>query len=203
MAIVRVPVTNAELLTCFNTATARQEVKEVHDVKTNHRIALDKSDLEVHLLGYLGEFVWSKYLGCPLDGEARIGGDDGICDISLPGGYSLQVKTALRHAPHLNPDLAFNDHSDFKSNCAALAVIDDGTLIYAFSLPPEQAIALIRQMPTVLVELAGWIDRSSFQAGFVPKKLVEVRHVWQYRRLREPASLLAKVESLRVFGNYA
>jgi hypothetical protein len=111
-------------------------------VVRNRRVDRRHGDLELNVLGVIGEYVTARYLGTHLDDRARLDGDGGVTDLHWRG-WQLQVKT--NQYPH--GELYFNTVDDFKADFGVL-VVPEGEDTW---------------------RMAGWIDRAEFRRRAQPR----------------------------------
>lgn len=134
---VRKRLTAAEDEACAKLADQRVKYAREADRKDG-RVATDLSGYEIDLMGCKGELATCKYLG--IDWEPVVDRPDGGVDIVLPGGATIDVKSALK----IGHRLLFKRLEAFRADIAVLA----------YAHPAKRD-----------VYLAGWCTREEFLAG--------------------------------------
>tara|TARA_R110002126_G_C10303369_1_gene487258 strand:- start:311 stop:802 length:492 start_codon:yes stop_codon:yes gene_type:complete len=94
-------------------AARRSAVKEALHTRSN-KFTSDRSEFELHYIGFIGEFVVAKALGVSTDRSVKIGSDNGV-DLMFRDA-SIQVKAFTYTAG--DPDLLFNSLTEFKADLA-------------------------------------------------------------------------------------
>lgn len=124
-----------DLLIIAMTAARRSAIKDALRTQSN-KFNSDRTEFETHYVGFIGEFVVAKALGVDADRSVMIGSDNGV-DLMFRNA-SIQVKTTTYVGKE--PEIKFNDLSDFKTDIAAGVQI----------LSPVRCVIM------------GWISRDDF-----------------------------------------
>jgi hypothetical protein len=102
-----------EIIVCTHQASLIRACKRVnHDAGrlSNRRVA-NKDDFEIHLVGMMGEFAVSKFLGIPARSDLTMFGD-GAVDIEFRGSR-IQVKTSTHASLNCERLVFLNTLNDF------------------------------------------------------------------------------------------
>lgn len=73
-------------------AHGRCAIKDLDNPNRPSRIIYGNTRYEADLMGIMGEYAVSKYLGIPFDTSLSVEGDGGVIDLML-GNYNIQVKS--------------------------------------------------------------------------------------------------------------
>lgn len=158
---MRATFTPEEMQTILGLAEKRNGTKSK---KQNMRYC-DSKDLDLHIVGLMGEWAVSRLIAAEIDRRTLKHGDDGV-DLRA-NGVTIQVKTTLCDYEHGN--LYFDHLGKFTSDIAVLAL----------------------RCAENEVRIAGWIPRQEFEflrrtANFGHGDRVAVHESW----LRDPDTLL-------------
>jgi hypothetical protein len=164
---VQLILTPDEMLRLFELACARQKPKENNHLVQDKRVMVRRSNEATHLIGLMGEYAVSKYLGAPLDTDVFLAGDS-YKDFRI-NGVNIEVKT-------LQGLLVFNTVDDFRADVAVLAIWNKSKL--EFSGMPSLHFSQ-------RISLEGWITKRSFvrnqfmqDFGYGPRSCVQP--AWLY-----------------------
>lgn len=172
--------TSLEVKLATMIAIARCDHKEKNGIKSNKYVK-NRTEVETHVLGILGEFAVSTCLGIPVKMPITSSGDDGW-DLRSTQCGRISVKTRMKSSY----DFAMTKQEMAKDWDIGILVLPKGLEIQ----PPYEVLTL---------RLAGWITKGDFvsKAG-VNDFGYGVRHSVSHRGMKPMVELPHKIGSYSV-----